>query len=278
MPLPCATLGKTGVEVSRLGLGGEGILRTFGQEKKAAALIRAALDLGITYFESARAYAGSESYYGAALGTRRKEIFLATKSHARSASGAEQHLRESLSALRTDWIDLWQIHDLRTEEDMEALFGPRGAMETFARARQDGVVRFLGITGHENPAILERGMDSADFDAVLLPVNPAEPAHLPFHPTTVLRAAEKGMWVAGMKTLARGALPRLTPDGDPGPFLRYALGTEGVDVIVVGCDSGEQLAQNVRAVEGAPAPAPEERASLEAAVSPLARQLLYYKP
>ncbi len=121
-------------------------------------------------------------------------------------------------------------------------------------------------------------MDRADFDAVLLPVNPAEPAHLPFHPITALRAAEKGMWVVGMKTLARGFLPHLTADGDPAPFLRYALGTEGVDVIVVGCDSVDQLSQNVRAVEGAPALTQEERASLEAAVSPLARRLLYYKP
>ena len=278
MPLPRVTLGRTGVEVTRLGLGGEGILRTFGEEKKAAALIRAALDLGITYFESARAYAGSESYYGATLGNRRKEIFLATKSHERTASGAERHLRESLSALRTDWIDLWQIHDLRTEEDLDALFGPKGAMEAFARAKRDGAVRFLGITGHEDPAILVRAMDRADFDAVLLPVNPAEPAHLPFPSTVALRAAGKGMWVVGMKTLARGFLPRLAADGDPGPFLRYALGTEGVDVIVTGCDSVEQLAQNVRAVESAPAPAPEERSSLEAAVSPLARRLLYYKP
>lgn len=278
MPLPWVTLGRSDVEVTRLGLGGEGILRTFGQEKKAVAVIRAALDLGITYFESARAYAGSESYYGAALGTRRKEIFLATKSHERSAAGAERHLRESLSALRTDWIDLWQIHDLRTEEDLDALFGPKGAMEAFARAKRDGAVRFLGITGHENPAILERAMDQADFDAVLLPVNPAEPAHFPFQSATALRAAEKGMWVVGMKTLARGYLPLLRADGDPGPFLRYALGTEGVAVIVTGCDSVEQLTQNVRAVEDAPAPTPEERASLEAAVLPLARRLLYYKP
>ena len=161
MPLPRVTLGRTGVEVARLGLGGEGILRTFGQEKKAAALIRAALDLGVTYLESARAYAGSESYYGATLGNRRKEIFLATKSHERSAAGAERHLRESLSALRTDWIDLWQIHDLRTEEDLDALFGPKGAMEAFARAKRDGAARFLGITGHEDPAILDRAMDRA---------------------------------------------------------------------------------------------------------------------
>ncbi len=278
MSLSKISLGNTGIEVTRLGLGGEGILRTFGEEKSAVALIGAALDMGITYFESARAYSGSEAYYGKALGERRKDIFLATKSHARGAAGAAAHLRESLSNFGTDWIDLWQIHDLRTEEDLGRVFGPKGAMETFTRAKKEGTVRFIGITGHEEPEIVNRAMELGEFDAVLLPVNPAEPAYLSFHSTTIPRAVEKGMWVVGMKTLARGALPRLARDGDPGPFLRYALGTEGVSVIVVGCDDVRQLRQNIRAVEETVPPTPAERVEIEEAVSPIARRLLYYKP
>ncbi len=277
-PLPKTVLGTTGIEVTRFGLGGEGVLRTYGREAAAVALIREALDRGVTYFESARAYAGSEDYYGAAFGARRREVFFATKSHARTAKEAARHLRESLERARTDWIDLWQMHDLRTGRDLEERFGPGGAMETFERARQEGSVRFLGITGHEDPAILERAMGMARFDSVLVPVNPAEPAHLPFSRSVIPRAAERGMWVVGMKTLARGMLPRLALGGAPDRFLRYALGTEGVDLIVVGCDGVEQLRENLRAVaSGAPLSA-DERAALEDAVAPVARELLYYKP
>ena len=94
--IPTRILGKTGVEVTTLGLGGEGILRTFGHENEAYELINRALDLGITYFESARAYAGSEFYYGKALKERRKEIFLTSKSHARDKRNALIHLEETL--------------------------------------------------------------------------------------------------------------------------------------------------------------------------------------
>ncbi len=88
MEIPKRTLGKTGIDVTILGLGGEGVLRTFGHDKEAYALINRAIDLGISYFESARAYSGSESYYGSALSERRKDIFLTSKSHARDRKGA----------------------------------------------------------------------------------------------------------------------------------------------------------------------------------------------
>lgn len=123
--LPKRPLGKTGAEVTILGLGGEGILRTFGQEEEAVPLIHRALDLGITYFETARAYSGSESYYGMALGERRKEIFLASKSHERTMGGAQKQLETTLGNLRTHYLDLWMVHDIRTPKDLEQIFGPR---------------------------------------------------------------------------------------------------------------------------------------------------------
>ena len=128
MDIPKRKLGKTGVEVTILGLGGEGVLRTDGYEKEAYALINKAIDLGINYFESARAYSGSEGYYGLALKERRQEIFLNSKSHARDKKGALQHLHETLKNMKTDYLDLWQVHDVRTEEDIEEIFGrERGA-------------------------------------------------------------------------------------------------------------------------------------------------------
>jgi aryl-alcohol dehydrogenase-like predicted oxidoreductase len=136
--IPKRTLGKTGIEVTILGLGGEGVLRTFGYEQAAYQLINRAIDLGINYFESARAYSGSESYYGLALKERRKEIFLTSKSHARDKQGALAHLHETLTNMKTDHLDLWQIHDVRTEEDVEEIFGPRGALKAFKEARDKG--------------------------------------------------------------------------------------------------------------------------------------------
>ena len=129
-------LGKTNVEVSILGLGGEGVLRTPGHDKAAAELINTALDLGINYMETARAYGPSESYYGGALAERRKDIFLAGKAHAREKSSARESLAETLKNLKTDYLDLWQVHDVRTEDDMKKIFGPGGAIEAFREAKE----------------------------------------------------------------------------------------------------------------------------------------------
>jgi aryl-alcohol dehydrogenase-like predicted oxidoreductase len=145
MSIPKRRLGKTGIDVTILGLGGEGILRTYGHDKEAYELINKAIDFGITYLESARAYSGSESYYGKALRERRKDIFLASKSHARDKKGVLQHLRKTLENMKTDHLDLWQIHDVRTREDVQEIFGPGGALEAFQEARDKGFVRFLGI-------------------------------------------------------------------------------------------------------------------------------------
>jgi len=154
--IPKRTLGKTGIEVTILGLGGEGVLRTFGYEQDAYQLINRAVDLGINYFESARAYPGSESYYGLALKERRRDIFLTSKSHARDKKGALAHLNETLTNMKTDHLALWQVHDVRTGQDVEEIFGPRGALEAFREAKDKGLVRFIGVTGHHDPLITKR--------------------------------------------------------------------------------------------------------------------------
>src|SRR5512143_1967807 len=135
MSIPKRRLGKTGVDVTILGLGGEGVLRTYGRGREADALINRALDLGITYCESARAYSGSESYYGKTLRERRKDVFLTSKSHARDRRGALAHLHETLTNMQTDYLDLWQVHDVRSDGDIAGIFGPGGAIEAFIEAR-----------------------------------------------------------------------------------------------------------------------------------------------
>jgi aryl-alcohol dehydrogenase-like predicted oxidoreductase len=270
-------LGKTGVEVTMLGLGGEGVLRTFGYDKEAYTLINRALDLGINYFESARAYAGSELYYGTALKERREDIFLTSKSHARDKKGALLHLKETLKNLRTDHLDLWQIHDVRTEQEIKEIFSANGAIEAFIEAKQKGLIRFIGVTGHHDPFIIRKCIEMCDFDTVLLPVNPAEPTYQSFLDHVLPLARAKGMGIIGMKVYFRGIAERLPFYSGMEPFLYFAL-SQPVSTVVIGCDTVQHLEENVSYVRHYRKMHDNEMKTLVDSVKPFARNLMYYKP
>lgn len=274
--IPTRRLGSTGVEVTCLGLGGEGVLRTFGQNKAARSVILEALEEGITYLESARAYDDSEVYYGRSLGPWRDKVFLASKAHDRTARGAEQMLQTTLANLQTDRLDLWQVHDVRTDTDLARIFGPGGAIEAFDRAKRDGRVRFVGITGHHDPQILLKAFDLYPFDTVLLPVNPAEPAWRSFVQSVVPEAHRRGLGIIGMKVLCRGFGLQVPGCHEAAGWIRYALGHE-VSTLVIGCDDPTQVTANAAAARQAPLSA-VERQELERLVAPYARRLMYYKP
>jgi aryl-alcohol dehydrogenase-like predicted oxidoreductase len=276
MNIPKRPLGKTGIDVTIMGLGGEGVLRTFGYEQQAYALINRAIDLGINYFESARAYSGSESYYGLALKERRKEIFLTSKSHARDKKGALVHLHETLSNMKTDHLDLWQVHDVRTEEEVEQIFGPRGALEAFKEAKDKGLARFIGVTGHHDPLITKRCIELFDFDTVLIPVNPAEPSYKNYLDTVIPLASQKRMGIIAMKVYFRGFASRIPGFSGMEPFYRFAL-SQAVTTAVIGCDSLQHLEENVSFASSFTPMTDEEQAELLEFVAPYARQLMYYK-
>jgi aryl-alcohol dehydrogenase-like predicted oxidoreductase len=239
-------LGRTGQEVTLLGLGGEGVLRTHGRTAEAVAVIDRALDRGITYCDTAPAYSSSQDYYGAALGERRRNIFLASKTHDRTRDGALRLLDNSLQRLRTDHLDLWQLHDLRTLTDLNQIFARNGAIEAMIQARNEGRVRFLGITGHHDPEILLEAMKRFDFDTVLVALNAADVHRLSFLQTVLPEAARRGLGVIGMKVCAAGLLVgpgRLTIDEAMG----YVLSQPGVSLVIIGCSSPEEVDENVRA-------------------------------
>lgn len=271
-PIPKRRLGKTGLEVTILGLGGEGILRSYGQEKAAVEMISEAIDLGINYLESARAYAGSEIYYGEALKGKRDKIYLASKSHARDKLGALAHLDETLKNMKTDYLDVWQIHDVRTEDDFNAIFGANGALEAFVEAKAAGKVRFIGVTGHQDPLILKRCLEAFDFDTVLIPVNPAEQHHKPFIEEIVPIAGAKDIGVVAMKTYLRGLW-----DAPKKLLFNYAL-TQPVSTAVIGADNIEQLRENAELASNFFSLKHKEIQRIAQIVSPFARELLYYKP
>jgi len=270
-------LGNTGVEVTILGLGGEGILRTYGYEREAYELINRAIDLGINYCESARAYSGSESYYGKALKERRREIFLTSKSHARDRQGALFHLYETLANMETDHLDLWQIHDVRTKEDIKEIFGPGGALEAFVEARDKGLVRFIGVTGHHDPFVLTQCINSFNFDTVLIPINPAEPEYKSFIDTIIPLANQKGMGIIGMKIYLRGLANKVPHVHTLEPFFRFAL-SHPISVAVIGCDDVQQIEENAQFARSFIDMTDQEMHHLINSLSPYARKLMYYKP
>jgi predicted aldo/keto reductase-like oxidoreductase len=275
-PIPHRLLGKTGCEVSQFGLGGEGVLRTHGRMAEAVAVIHRALDQGVTYCDTSPAYAGSIDYYGAALGERRNQVFLASKTHDRTRDGSLRLLDESLKRLRTNRLDLWQLHDLRTPSDLKTIFGRRGALEALVQARDEGRVRFLGVTGHHDPAILLEAMRQFDFDTVLVALNAADVHRLSFAQTVLVEAARRGMGVIGMKVYAAGTLLRGDARSLPvasSEAMGYVLSLAGVSTVVIGCSSPAEVDENARiAREFQPFDAPtmrtiEERTMARAGIS-----------
>jgi len=243
--LPRRALGKTQIPITLFGLGGEGVLRTYGEERAAAKVIARALDVGVNYCDTAPAYAGSMDYYGATLGERRKDIFLASKTHVRTRDGSLRLLDESLKRLRTDHLDLWQLHDLRTQDDLKQIFGKGGALEALVQARTEGRVRFLGITGHHDPQILLDAMKRFSFDTVLVALNAADVHRSSFMKTVVPEAVRLGMGVIGMKVCAQGALlGTLKMDEAIG----YVLSLTGVCHTIIGCKTEAEVDDNARIV------------------------------
>ena len=273
---PKRPLGNTGEQISILGLGGEGVLRSFDREKEAVSLIQRAIDLGITYFESARAYAGSESYYGKALEERRKEIFLASKSHERTAEGALKHLEVTLKNMNTNFLDLWVVHDIRSVNDLDLIFGPKGAVKAFETAKRNKLVKWIGVSAHRNSAILSRALDLFPFDTVLLPVNPAECHYRPFLDDILPKAEKKGMGVLGMKVFSRGACVKIYGIELIEKCLRFAL-AQPISTAVVGCDTIEQLEMNVRIARAFQPLTKTEQENLIERVKYYARELTYYR-
>jgi predicted aldo/keto reductase-like oxidoreductase len=275
-PLPTRTLGKTGVSVTLFGLGGEGILRTHGEMKAAVRVISRALDQGVNYCDTAPAYASSIDYYGAALGERRRDIFLASKTASRTRSGSLKILDDTLKRLRTDHLDLWQLHDLRDPEELDEIFGKGGAIEALIQARTEKRVRFLGLTGHHDPKILLDAMKRFSFDTVLVALNAADIHRASFITTVLPEAVKQNMGVIAMKTCAQGAL--LGPDAlTMDEAVGYALSLNGVSHAIIGCKTEAEVDDNARIVRAFKPFEAKRMRELEARTKAEHESFAYYK-
>src|SRR2546421_2138278 len=259
--IPTTPFGKTGVEVGLIAQGGAR-MDLHPDIQTAAEHVRRVYDLGVTYFDCARSYWGgrSEEAYGTGLQGVRGDVFLTTKSEKRTAKEAEQDLATSLRLLKTDHVDLWQMHAVQTLDDVDRILGPGGAIEAFEAAKRAGTCRFIGFTGHHDPevhAALLRAYDG--WDTVMMPVNAADHAYLSFEQTALPVAIERGVGVQAMKIFGKAHLLRSL---NPTECLRYALSQPGVHVAICGAGTQGQMEDNIRAVRNFRRMTPDEIADV----------------
>ena len=251
------TLGRTGERVSAIGLGGAHI-GFGGQDAEAGAikLMHAAIDGGITFFDNSWDYndGRSEERMGKALkeGNLRSRVFLMTKTDSHSAQGWNKQLEESLRRMQVDMIDLVQIHEVIRMNDPEAVFAPGGAIEAAIAARKAGKIRYIGFTGHKDPAIHLHMIETAEkhgfhFDTVQMPINIMDAHFRSFQHQVVPVANAKGIGVLAMKTFAFGALIQANV-ADPIDMLHYSMSLP-VSVVITGMPTMPRLQQALTAAK-----------------------------
>lgn len=243
--IPRRTFGRTGEQLTVIGLA-SGRFHQCGSAEAAVALTRRAFELGINYFDTARIYwkGNSEPVFGRALRDFRRRIFLTSKSAERTRAGAEADLATSLRALQTDYLDLWQVHQVGTLEEVEQIFAPGGALEAFVAAKQAGKCRFIGFTGHRDPAVHLELLKRFDrWDTILMPLHIAEPLYLSFEQQVLPVAVARGMGIQGMKNFGNGGLLQ---EFSVGECLDYVLSLP-IHCTALGCTSIAQLEEDVRA-------------------------------
>lgn len=263
----------------RIGLGGEGVLRTEGRRQEALAMLNAAYDAGIRYFDSAPAYAESEQYLGlfwAQHPTRKELTFQTSKSAERSADGALKDLKRTLALMGRDHLGLWQIHDVRNDIDIRTIEGRGGALSAFYHARDTGVARGIGVTGHHDPSVLLHAVTHWDIDSVLLPVNPVEAVIGGFLDTVIPAARERGIGVIGMKTLGAGNYIHPESGLTPETLIRFALSQE-VDIVIAGCSTPAEARILARMAKEHFTMKEDEQIHLIETVRPYADRLAYYR-
>jgi predicted aldo/keto reductase-like oxidoreductase len=243
------TLGRTGVKVSLVGLGGHHIGRNYVSQDESTKIIRTGLDSGVNFLDNCWDYNDglSETRMGLALkdGYRQK-AFLMTKLDGRTAQAALLQLEESLKRLQTDHIDLIQIHEVIRMDDPERIFGKGGSLEYLEKAKKDGKVRFIGFTGHKSPEIHLHMIETATknnytFDTVQMPLNAMDAHYDSFGAKVVPVAKKLNMGILGMKPMGDGVILK-SNTVTPVECLRYAMHLP-VSVVITGCDSMQILQQ-----------------------------------
>jgi len=254
-------LGKTGLEVTRLGFGGIKLPRV--SEDEAAALVDRALDLGVNFIDTARCYGDSEVKIGKVMARRREEVVLASKVIRRSRADAEEDIATSLELLQTDCIDLYQLHDLSALPNYEQATGPDGALDALRAARDKGQIRFIGISAHDL-TILQEAIETGWFDTIQVAYNLANTAPAE---QVLPGARELDLGVINMKPLGGGNLVKPVELGDDadGEYdvtadaaLRFIMTNPNVTVVIPGMQALNEVEENAATAENFAPMADEE--------------------
>ena len=299
--MPTRNLGKTGYKVGIFSLGGQASLEKPHNEDVAVPIIERALDIGVNYIDTSSIYGGperwSEQYVGKVMKHRRSAAFLATKTKERTRDGSKRMIEKSLELLQTDHIDLWQLHDIGTMHDIDEIFAKGGAMEALLEARDQKIVKYLGITGHYRPDALIEAIHRHPFDTVLMAVNAADPHHFSFSEQLLPLAVEKQMGIIGMKVPARG---RILSSWTPPPIEQQKHSWEGmvlaptpgtlhmreamyysltlpVSTVIIGCDTIAQLEENVQLARDFTPLNQQQMTSLTERAQPVSKQSLFFR-
>ncbi len=295
--IPTRNLGRTGYKVGIFSLGGQASIEKPNNAEVAVPIVERAIDLGVNYIDTAAMYGGpepwSQRYIGEVMKKRRKEVYLASKTHDRTRDGSLRLLEQSLKLLNTDHLDAWQLHHVTTKEDVEQIFAKGGAIEAMQQAKDQKMVRFAGVTGHADPGVLMECLRRYSFDQILMALNAADPHQRSFQQELLPMAVEKQLGIIGMKIPARG---RILTSWDPGKSSKaswegaapkqgvismkeamYYVLSQPVSTVIIGCDTIAQLEENVRLAKEFTPMTREQMAVLNEKTAPIARQALFFR-
>ena len=268
--MPTRNLGRTGFPVALFSLGGQAALQRGNNEERSVGIIERALDLGVNYIDTSSIYGGperwSERYIGQVMKRRRGQAFLNSKTKERTRDASMRMIEKSLELLQTDHLDSWQLHDIGLMEDVDAVFAKGGAMEALIQAKEQKMVRHLGLTGHFRPDALMEAMRRFRFDTILLALNAGDNYNYSFAKELLPLAVEQQLGIIGMKVPGRS---RLLSSWTPPPLEEQKKSWEGavlaptpgtltmrealyytlshpVSTVIIGCDTVAQLEENIQ--------------------------------
>lgn len=279
--MPERVLGNTGVKVPILGLGGAGTNTPLDKEDKegeALAIIAKAFELGIRYFDTAASYGTNEIYLGKVLPPHRAEIFLTSKTYERDRDSAWRELERSLKRLNTSYLDLWQLHSVASPEQVQTIFGANGAIKALEEAKEQKIVRFVGITGHHEPDVIVESMRRYQFHTTLIPINAADKHHpRPYFPLVLPLARQQNVGVIAMKVPAYGKL--FQPGGLTGmqQAMGYSLSQPGVHCCIIPADNVQQLTENVQVARAFKQLSSDQLAALEKRTAQIWQDTTFYR-
>ncbi|MBW6464618.1 MAG: aldo/keto reductase [Dethiobacteria bacterium] len=276
--LPKRLLGKTGFSVSIYSLGGESTIESTDRTDEAEAIINRALDLGVNYIDTAPAYnlGGSESNIGRVMKRRREEVFLATKTGSRSYSGTMRQVEKSLSRLQTDYLNLYQLHDMQTEDDLKKVLAEDGALKALEELKSQGVIRHTGITGHKDPKLLLRVIKEYPFDCILFSLNAGDVHYRSFKEIVLPVAVSQNLGIIAMKVTAVGRIFNKNGLATMEQALGYTL-SHPVSTAIVGITNLAEVEENVRIAAEFKPYTEEELRKLERLTEPYAEEANFFK-